>query len=219
MKKIIAATLGLVFAGTAALASPSVDYTPGAVTVEFGSTLNSTFNGKGAIDDSVDGKSGFKYGVAAGLGDNFALQYKGGHFVSEDFSALGHTIHGVSDLQEINLLYRLSPELSIVTGWVQNKVSYNSLISDAKVSGLHLGLTGSKKLDDKSSLFAAYIAGSDTLFWEAGISRKLGKDTHLNVSYAVREFREVDLYVPAINQGSKEDYTLKGISCVVSTKL
>ncbi|HWR43990.1 hypothetical protein [Sporomusa sp.] len=219
MKKIIAATLGLVFAGTAAFASPSIDYTPGAVTVELGSTLNSTFNGKGAIDDSVDGKSGFKYAVATGLGNNFALQYKGGHFVSEDFSAIGHTIHGISDLHEINLLYRISPEFSIVTGWVQNKVSYNNLISEAKVSGMHVGITGSKKLNDKSSLFAAYIAGSDTLFWEAGISNKIGQDTYLNVSYAVREFKDVDLFVPLLNQGSKEDYKLKGISCVVSTKL
>ncbi|MDF2572721.1 MAG: hypothetical protein K0R55_4325 [Sporomusa sp.] len=219
MKKILAATLGLIFAGTVAFASPSIDYTPGAVTVELGSTLNSTFNGKGAINDSVGGKSGFKYAMAAGLGDNLALQYKGGHFVSEEFIGMGHTIHGISDLHEINLLYRVTPEISVVTGWLQNKVSYNTFVNEAKVSGMHFGVVGSKKLNDKSSLFAAYIAGKESLFWEAGISNKIGQDTYFNVSYAERELRDVDLRPIGSPVGAKENYKLKGISCVVSTKL
>lgn len=217
MKKIVAATLGLVFAGTVAFASPSIDYTPGAVTAEFGGTIDSTFSGK-ITGISAAAKSGFKFGVTTGLGNGMALQYKEGHFKSEDLRApWGNFIHGKSDLNELNLLYRISPNVSLVTGWLQNKISYSADIAEAKVSGMHIGLAGSKRLSDQSNLFASVVAGKDTLFWEAGVSNKIGKDTYLNVSYAVREFKNVDV-IPSVLV-PKEDYKLKGISCVVSTKL
>ena len=115
-KKIAAAVLGILMAGTTAVyASPVTDFEKGHISAEFGSTLNSTFNGSGEVTGKADGKSGFKYGVTAGLGDNWALQFKGGKFKSEVFSGSSQTYpitvttFGKATHQEFNLIRRISP--------------------------------------------------------------------------------------------------------------
>jgi len=222
-KKIIAAVLGVLMAGaTAAYASPVTDFEKGDITVEFGSTLNSTFHGSGEVEGEAGGKSGFKYGVTAGLGDDWAIQFKGGKFKSEDFSAYSTSLHttvntyGKSTHQEFNLIRRLSPNVAAVAGWVQNKFSYSNTVEPATIASVHAGLIANQKLDEKSTLFAAVFGGKDVLFWEAGISYQIAKDTHFNVSYGERQFKNVDLDVPAYSLHKKEDYKLKGITCLFS---
>lgn len=228
MKKIIAATLSLLVMGTTALASPTPSFEKDAVTLELGSTLNSKFLGEGAVSGEADGKSGFKYAVAVGLGNDLAVEYRGGKFQSENFSVtmlVGGVpttvdkVYGKSIHQEINLIHQINPSMSAVVGWVQNKFSYNKVVADAKVSAIHAGLLGNHKLDDKTALFASVIGGKDVIFWEAGFSRKLAKDANLNVSYARREFKNVDFNTLAPLPSGKENYILHGISCVVSVKL
>lgn len=222
-KKIAAAVLGLLMAGvTAAYASPVTDFEKGHVTVEFGSTLNSTFNGSREVTGEADGKSGFKYGVTAGLGDDWAIQFKGGKFKSEVFSAysasLGDSVttYGKSTHQEFNLIRRISPNVSAVAGWVQNKFSYGNTVAPATIASIHAGVMADQKLNEKATLFAAVLGGKDVLFWEAGVSYKIAKDAHFNVSYGEREFKNVDLNVPAYSLYKKEDYKLKGITCLFS---
>jgi len=207
---------------TAVYASPVTDFEKGHVTVEFGSTLNSTFNGSGEVTGEAGGKSGFKYGVTAGLGDNWAIQFKGGKFKSEDFSAystsLGFpvTTYGKSTHEEFNLIHRISPNVSAVAGWVQNKFSYGKYVAPATISSFHAGFMADKKLNEKSTAFASVLGGKDVLFWEAGISYQIAKDAHFNVSYGEREFKNVDLNVPAFSVYKKENYKLKGITCLFS---
>lgn len=225
LKKVLATTLGLLLAGATATAAPVTDFEKGAVTVEFGSTFNSNFNGSGAVSGSAGGKSGFKYAITSGLGDNWAVQYRGGKFKSEDFSGTADFLpdpvstYGKSDHQEFNVVHRLNPNLSLVVGLVQNTFSYGlPSIKEATKSGVHIGFEATKKINDKSSIFASLVGGKDVSFWETGISYKLAKDTALNVSYAERNFKNVDLEVPPVPKKS-ENYKLKGITCVVSTKL
>lgn len=222
-KKIVAAVLGILMAGTTAVyASPVTDFAKGHISAEFGSTLNSTFNGSGEVTGKADGKSGFKYGVTAGLGDNWALQFKGGKFKSEVFSAystsLNHTVstYGKSTHQEINLIHRIGPNVSAVAGWVQNKFSYGNTVAPATIASLHAGFMADQKLNEKATLFAAVLSGKDVLFWEAGVSYKIAKDAHFNVSYGERQFEDVDLDAPAYALHKKEDYKLKGITCLFS---
>jgi hypothetical protein len=224
-KKIAAAVLGLLMAGvTAVYASPVTDFEKGNVTVEFGSTLNSTFNGSGAVTGEADGKSGFKYGVTTGLGDNWAIQFKGGKFKSEVFTGnsqahpgVSVTTFGKSTHQEFNLIRRISPNVSAVAGWVQNKFSYGQYVEPATISSFHAGFMADQKLNEKATLFAAVLGGKDVLFWEAGISYKIAKDAHFNVSYGEREFKNVDLDILSpIVMHEKEDYKLKGITCLFS---
>lgn len=222
-KKIAAAVLGIVMAGvTAAYASPVTDFEKGNVTVEFGSTLNSTFNGSGEVEGEAGGKSGFKYGVTAGLGKDWAIQFKGGKFKSEDFSAYSNSLHstvhtyGKSTHQEFNVIRRISPNVSAVAGWVQNEFSYSNTVEPATISSFHAGFMANQKLNEKSTAFAAVFGGKDVLFWEAGISYQITKDTHFNVSYGEREFKNVDLDVKAASLHKKEDYKLKGITCLFS---
>jgi hypothetical protein len=214
---------------TAVYASPVTDFEKGDITVEFGSTLNSKFEGKGEkVNGSADGKSGYKYGVVTGLGNDFALQYKGGKFKSADFTAsviiagnpVPVTTQGKSDIQEFNLLHKINANVAAVAGWVENKISYgDSRILPATASSLQAGIMYHEKLNDYSGVFASVIGGKDVLFWEAGMSFKLAKDTEFHVSYAEREFKKVALQAPALGIASKEDYKLKGITCVVSVKL
>ncbi len=222
-KKIAAAVFGLLMAGvTAVYASPVTDFEKGHVTVEFGSTLNSTFNGSGEVTGEAGGKSGFKYGVTAGLGDDWAIQFKGGKFKSEVFSAYSASIgapvttYGKSTHEEFNLIRRISPNVSAVVGWVQNEFSYGILVAPATISSFHAGFMADKKLNEKSTAFAAVLSGKDVLFWEAGVSYQIAKDAHFNVSYGEREFKNVDLNVPAHSLYKKEDYKLKGITCLFS---
>lgn len=227
-KKIAAAVLGILMAGTTAVyASPVTDFAKGHISAEFGSTLNSTFNGSGEVTGKADGKSGFKYGVTAGLGDNWALQFKGGKFKSEVFSGSSQTYpitvttFGKSTHQEFNLIRRISPNVSAVAGWVQNEFSYGQYVEPATISSFHFGFMADKKMNEKSTAFAAVLSGKDVLFWEAGISYQIAKDTHFNVSYGEREFRNVDLGVEMttpinISLHKKEDYKLKGITCLFS---
>ena len=72
-------------------------------------------------------------------------------------------------------------------------------------------------MNEKSTAFAAVLSGKDVLFWEAGISYQIAKDTHFNVSYGEREFRNVHLDVlsPVVLH-KKENYKLKGITCLFS---
>ncbi|WP_312562585.1 hypothetical protein [Anaerospora sp.] len=226
-KKIAAAVFGLLMAGiTAVYASPVTDFEKGHVTVEFGSTLNSTFNGSGEVTGEAGGKSGFKYGVTAGLGDDWAIQFKGGKFKSEDFTGKSQSYPGVtvntygkSTHQEFNLIRRISPNVSAVAGWVQNKFSYSNTVEPATIASFHVGFMADQKLSEKATLFAAVLGGKDVLFWEAGVSYKIAKDAHFNVSYGERKFKNVDLGVeipPVISLHAKEDYKLKGITCLFS---
>lgn len=228
MKKLMATAVGLLIMGTTAFASPAPSFEKGAVTLEFGSTLNSKFVGEGTVTGEADGSSGFKYGVAYSLGDNLAVEYRGGKFKSENFAVTmlvsGNPttvpgVYGKSDHQELNVIHQVTPNLSAVVGWVQNKFSYNKVVAPAKISAIHAGILGNYKLDEKTVLFASVIGGDDVLFWEAGVSRKLSTDARLNVSYALREFRNVDFKTPYHLAYDKETYTLHGVSCVFTVKM
>lgn len=224
VKKVLATTLGLLLAGaTAAYAAPVTDFEKGAVTIELGSTLGSKFEGKTnvplGLPKSVDGKSGFKYGVAVGMGNDYALQYKGGKFKSEDFNLGGSPIHGKSDLQELNVIHKINPNLSLVGGWVQNKISYSRDVKEATKAAVHAGFVVSQPLNETSKLFASYLGGKNAAYLEAGIAFKVAKNSEFAVSYAEREFKDLPVASAILPPGVRADYKLKGISCVISTKL
>lgn len=224
MRKILAimSTVFVITTATA-FASPTTDFQQGAVSLEIGSTLNSKVTGRGSVSADVTGKSGFKIGVTAGLSDNLAIQYKQGMFKSEDSTiSIMHT-YAQAEPQDLNLLYKVNPNLTFIAGYEKTKISYGKYVADASKSSLHFGVTGTHKLTDKATIFATLMAGKDSSLKELGVSYALSKETTFNLSYAERKINNVDLQVPAFpgfpGIKGKEDYTMKGISCLFAFKL
>lgn len=224
-KKVLALTaaLGIILGGTVANASPISDFDKGALEIEFGSTLNSSVSGKGTLHPSADGKEGFKYGVAYGLGNNTALLLKGGKFKSEDATvALGAqelTTYAKSDIRELDVVYKLTDNVSAAVGYVENTISYGKYVNKEKASSLHVGLIANKKINDSLKAFTGVMVGNDVLYWEAGLGIKLAEDTNLNVAYGEREFNNVAIAVPVANFKDVIDYKMKGITFMLSHKI
>lgn len=226
MRKLIALltlTTGLFIATNTVSASPTAEFEKGAVNVEFGSTLGSKVNGKGTVSADVVGEFGFKATATAGLNDHLAVQLKHGMFKSEESTfnrpPLKLTTYAKAEPSDFNLLYKINPNLTFITGYEHTKISYGQFVSDASKSSLHFGLTGTHKLNDKYTLFATLLGGKDVSLKEVGVSYKMSKSTTFNVSYAEREVRNVDLKVPLASINGKEDYTMKGVSCLFAFKL
>jgi predicted porin len=222
MRKLIALltlTTGLLIATATVSASPAAEFEKGAVSVEFGSTLGSKVSGRGRVPADVVGEFGFKATATAGLNDHLAVQLKHGMFKSEESSILGLTTYAKAEPSDLNLLYKVNPNLTFITGYEHTKISYGNYVSDASKSSLHFGLTGTHKLNDKYTLFATLLGGKDVSLKEVGVSYKMSKSTTFNVSYAEREVRNVDLKVPLAGINGKENYTMKGVSCLFAFKL
>lgn len=224
MRKLIAAmTMGLMMTTVTSFASPTANFEKGALDFEIGSTLNSKVNGKGKVAADVDGKSGFKAVLTAGLSDRFALQYKQGMFTSEDSTmtsgALSMTTYAKANLRDLNLLYKVNPNLTFLVGYENNKISFGNFVTSASMSALHVGLTGTHQLTDKATLFATIVDGKNVSLREIGVSYNMSKSTNFNMSYADRRIKNMDLKVPIAGINGKEDYKMTGISCLFAFKL
>ncbi|WP_378954137.1 hypothetical protein [Pelosinus sp. sgz500959] len=224
MRKLIAVmTMGLMMTATTSFASPTANFEKGAVNLEIGSTLNSKVNGKGTAAADVDGKSGFKAVLTTGLSDHFALQYKQGMFTSEDSTmtsgGLPLTTYAEANLRDLNLLYKVNPNLTFLVGYEDDKISFGKYVTSASHSALHFGLTGTHKLNDKSTLFATVVQGKNVSLREIGVSYQMSQSTAFNVSYADRRIKNMDLKVPLAGINGKEDYKMTGITCLFDFKL
>lgn len=224
MRKLLFAlfTLCLVTTGTA-FASPTTNFEKGSVTFEIGTSTFSKVSGQGTLHVSADGKSGYKYAVTAGLGNNWAVQFKQGIFRSEDSTvSIGPatmTTYAEGDLIDVNLLHKINPHLTMVVGYEHDKVSYGQHVNPASKSSLHFGFTATQDLSKNTALFGTLLMGSGVSLKEIGVSQKLSPVSTLNVSYAERKFDSVDLTIPAIGFRDKMEYKLTGVTCVVDFKL
>lgn len=230
MRKLAASlTLGLVLSTATAFASPSAQFEDGAVVWEIGSAANSEVSGKGFANLEVDGKSGFKSNLTVGLNDRFAFQYRYGQFKSEN-ATVGVTIgaavvpmttYAADKLHDFNLLYKVSPNLSLIAGYEYDKVTYGKYVEDASKGVLHAGIVATYPVNDKATLFTTLVGGKDVSLIEAGVSYKMSQDTALNVCYAKRKVNDMDITIPTLlgTIKSKADYTMTGITCMVAFKL
>lgn len=227
MRKLIALltlTTGFFIATNTVSASPTAEFEKGAVSVELGSTLGSKVSGRGKVSADVVGEFGFKATATAGLNDHLAMQLKHGMFKSEESTiptALGSlTTYAKAEPSDFNLLYKVNPNLTFITGYEHTKISYGKFVSDASKSSFHFGLTGTHKLNDKYTLFATLLGGKDVSLKEVGVSYKMSKSTSFNVSYAERKVENVDVKLKATTLlDGKENYTMKGVSCLFAFKL
>lgn len=225
MRKLIVSLLilGVMLLGGTAFASPTTDFEKGKIVFEIGSTANSKVHGEGGVKADTTGKSGFKYAVTSGLGNNWAIQFKQGMFRSVDspvpLKAGTVVTYAEAKPIDVNLLYKVNPNLTLIAGYEHDKISYGMYASDSAKSAVHFGATGTHKLSSKDTLFATLLGGHDVSLKEIGVSHALSKNTSFNLSYAERKMKNVSLQAPIIHLDDKVDYTMTGITCVFAFKL
>lgn len=220
MRKIVAAlSMGLILTGATVYASPAAEFEKGAVVLEIGGAFDSKVKGQGYMKLDADGDSGYKYSVTAGLSDKFALQYKHGDFKSVNKTVGLLTTYAEAEPTDIHLLYKINPNLVLTTGYEHTTISYGQFVESATRSTFHIGLTGTHKIDDKTTLFATMLTGKDVEFKEAGVSYKLSPRSAFTVSYAERKIKDMDLKIAGVPQTNKVDYTMTGITCMLATKI
>ncbi len=215
--KIIALTLGVLLSSATAFASP-VEFEKGSLEVELGATLNAKSAGSGRISMETSAKSGYKSVATLGLSDKFALQVKHGNFTSVDSHYGALTTFVESTPSDFNILYKLSPAVTLIGGYEHTDISYGKYVKPATSSAFHIGFTAKQPLSEKLSLFTTQVIGNDVSLQEYGVSYKTSKVTTLNVSYADRRMKNLDLSIPIAGIYGKEDYKMTGYTCTVGVK-
>ena len=164
------------------LASPLSDYSAGKVALDVNWTPRLDMEANGL---SGDGRSSnFDFGLTAGLGNRWAIQYRHFNPVSKNYGGY----HAGIRSQEVNLLYKLDKNLSAFAGWHQARItaSHHGLSLPDK-STWQLGLIGTTALAKKTTLYGIVGAGNSLLNAEAGLSYALTRDMDVNLFYRYKK--------------------------------
>jgi len=167
-------------------ASPLTDYSAGKVALDINWTPGLDLEANG---ETLDGKSGnFDYGLTAGLGGKWAIQYRYLNPVSKDYGGF----HGGVRSQEVNVLYKLDKNLSAFAGWHQARLTTNAPgFSLPSKSTWQVGLIGTTALGKKTTLYGIVGAGGSLLNAEAGFAYALAKDLDVNLFYRYKRIDDL----------------------------
>lgn len=181
MKKIaviLAVLLCTFMTAGVTLASPLSDYSAGKVALDVNWTPRLDMEAAGL---SGDGRSNnFDFGLTAGLGGRWAIQYRHFNPVTKDYGGYHYGLRS----QEVNLLYKLDKNLSAFAGWHQARLTANQPgLAMPDRSTWQLGLIGTAPLAKKTTLYGIVGAGGNLLSAEAGLSYALTRDLDANLFY------------------------------------
>lgn len=212
-KKVIGVVAALSLATSVGFAAPLNDFSQGKVAVDISARPSNDIKVSDSTgSETYDGKTSWEYGITAGLGNNFAIQYKNFNPKSKDYSGFS----GKLDTQEFNVLYKVDENFTVFTGFVQAKSKYDvsglgSFEGDTK-SNWQLGVTGQTPLADKLTGYATVAAGADTSSWKLGVSYAINKNMDFDLFYAENKYDNVK-YNGAIASiyGRDADYKVKGL--------
>lgn len=213
MRKLLVATAVLLCvlltAGIAA-ASPLADHSAGKMSLDLNWTPNLSLSGVGGSGTSFDGKtSNLDFGLTAGLGHRWAIQYRN---FSPESGNYGGIYYGLKT-QEANLLYRFEPHLAAFVGWHQARLSGNVPGSSLPTKNTcQVGLIGNTEIAPKTVLYGIVGAGGNLFTGEAGISYALQKDLEFTVFYRYKRVDNLQL------DGVSTDVTAKGIGVGLTYK-
>lgn len=197
MKKIYAVLLAsaVITAGlsTAAYASPLKSYEPGKVAIDAGITLPSSIEG----DNYKMSKSDSTYlGATVGLGSNTALNYRWDNFKADE---------GKTRTQQLNLMYKLLPNLSAYAGYLNADTSTDHMGGHNNNSG-QIGLQAQFELPLLFTVWGNVGYGDKNKSYEIGVSKPILNNVELNFSYYDHKFQEAlgddgDMKARGVNMG------------------
>lgn len=235
MKKTICIFTACMAVGSSiGLAAPAnASYEQGKVTVDLAMELSPTFNTDSAgTTIKHDGESQFKGGATVGLGHNFALQYqysknKMKEVVSRGANNSGtETDNGEVTSNEVNLLYKVSPNLSAYIGnqHVNGSMNFDFVFDDPANGSIHTAIDSSKnyaqagvivqqELSKQLTGWASVGIGPDLTDYKIGLAYKVNKNVDFDVYYSDTNYRSFANYA-----GTDYDMKLKGVNMGVSLK-
>lgn len=212
MKKIIVSTVALTLMAAPGFASPLTDYSEGKVAVDIAiqsPSINDNF-----YSSPMDGKNALHYGITAGLGNHFAIQFKNSSSKTKDYGVdvLGMTqvYNEKFDVNEYNVLYQFNKNVSALAGVVQVKGHYSdnypSSDSTNQKNIFQVGLVGSVPIADKTDAYTTIAFGKDTTAWTLGVSYKLTKNVDFDLFYGYNTYKNLEWQL-----SSQSNVTLKGM--------
>ena len=212
---ILAVLLCSLLAAGVTTASPLTDYSAGKIALDVNWTPSADLEFAGA---KLDGKnSNFDFGITAGLGNKWAIQYRYANPVTKDYAYHFHysgdcyygTGHAGIRSQEVNVLYQFDKNLSGFVGWHQAKITSSVIDGDTK-NTWQVGLIGTTEIAKKTTLYGIVGAGSSLLSAEAGVAYAFTKDLDLNLFYRYKRMDDLKIV------GHGVDTTVKGFGLGVT---
>ena len=217
MGKIFLLTTCIAFITTTAFAVPQTNIQQGQTAIDIGALYSrATFNETGSPS-----KANLDCSITTGISDKYALQYKY-HGLSTN-TTHDDDIYDQNDItmQELNLIYKINPKTNIFIGVNNFSGRNNFAITNTDISAdlesknkIQAGITAMSSINEKTSYWGTFAAGSELLNCELGIGQALNKNTDLNLYYRYigeRGIHRVDLQnsVEVISSGFGLGLTLK----------
>jgi predicted porin len=224
MKKIILSAALFMLTITTSFASPLTDYSEGKVAIDIAFQAPKITDANDVVGStgSMDGKSVTSFGITAGLGNKWAIQYKQVSPKSKDQTVdlLGTSLvyHEKLTIKEVNALYRLDKNISALVGIGQIKGNYydNTSTNDNtdKKNILQVGFVGSVPVADKTNAYAAATFGKNLTSWMLGLSYALDQNIDMNLFYGYNKYENLSWQ----NTAGQSDFTVKGVGYGVTYK-
>jgi opacity protein-like surface antigen len=199
-KKILSALIATMVVGSVTAMAAPAEIEEGKWDVTIGSSFSPNTEDNGY---DVDGESGLYGNITYGMDDQWAIQY--------DYSHYGYGERGWSadgDASEVNVLYKLSPNLNAYAGYVYYGEDYDGEGYDT--DGVQIGLQGWYPIADKVDLFGKIGIGNKTEIYEIGATYNFADNWGLDVSYRYAEYQD-------LNGNDGLDNEFKGVRAGIST--
>ncbi|MBR0326101.1 MAG: outer membrane beta-barrel protein [Selenomonadales bacterium] len=197
-KKILSALIATMVVGSVTAMAAPAEIEEGKWDVTIGSSFSPNTEDNGY---DVDGESGLYGNITYGMDDQWAIQY--------DYSHYGYGERGWSadgDASEVNVLYKLSPNLNAYAGYVYYGENYDG--EGYHTDGVQIGLQGWYPIADKVDLFGKIGLGNNNQVYELGATYEFADDWGLDVSYRWAEYKDI---------GDMADVQFDGVRAGIST--
>ena len=185
-KKVLSALIATMVVGSVtAMAAPS-EIQEGKWDVTIGTSVSPNAEYEGY---DIDGRSGFYGNITYGMDDNWAIQYDYSHYGYSFREINGSGKHkGKGDASEVNILYKLNPNLNVYAGYVY----YGENIGGVGFhnDGYQIGLQGWYPIADKVNLFGKIGFGNNNQIYELGATYALADKWGLDLSYRWAEYED-----------------------------
>jgi len=201
LKKVALVLAATSVVTSAAFAAPMTDYSQGKFAIDISTSPSLDQSAKPdyyPYDYSYPAKSTTTFGVTAGLGGKWAVQYRQHKFSSEEENTYYYG-YPQSNLKgyEANALYKVDKNFSVFAGYTSFKLGFtNSYYSGydnpgKSVGGMQVGAIVSTPVTDKVSAYGIVSTGSKLDSFEVGMAYKVSKNVDFNMGYADRNYKKL----------------------------
>ncbi len=197
-KKILSALIATMVVGSVTAMAAPAEIEEGKWDLTIGSSFSPNTEDNG---HDVDGDIGLYGNITYGMSDDWAIQYDYSHY---EYGERSWASKG--DASEVNVLYKLNPNLNAYAGYVYYGEDYGGIGCDTQ--GFQIGLQGWYPVADKVNLFGKVGLGNNSQIYEIGAAYELADKWDLDVSYRWAEYKDI---------GDVADVQFDGVRAGIST--